>query len=89
MIINTEFFPKKVSTWLLKRKWLWISTKVPFTAWCSMGIDKTVTYHKGYKHFIFRGCVACDKFTDDKEILLRDWFAFDALLNNYYKSTKK
>ena len=89
MIISTELFPKKLSTWLLKRKWLWISTKVPLEAWCSMDIDKTVTYYKGYKHFIFRGCVACDKFTNDKETLLRDWFIYDALTTIFYKSTKK
>jgi hypothetical protein len=77
MKIKTTLFPKKVSMWLLKRKWLWFSTKVPFTTWDSMDIDKTITYHKGYKHFIFRGCIACDKFTFDKNIVLKSWFIYN------------
>jgi hypothetical protein len=85
--ITTTFFSKKFSIWLLNLRWLWISTKVPFTTWCSMDIDKTVTYYKGYKHFIFRGCVACNKFTDDKDTVLKGWFIYNAkeLLEIYKK----
>ena len=77
MKIKTTHFPKKISIWLLKRKWLWISTKVPFTTFDCMDIDRTVTYHKGYKHLIFRGCIACDKFTHSKNIVLKSWFIYN------------
>jgi hypothetical protein len=75
MTLKTTHFPKKISIWLLKRKWLWIATKVPFTTWDSMDIDKKVTYYKGYKHFIFRGCIACNKLIDDKNFVLKFWFS--------------
>jgi hypothetical protein len=42
-----------------------------------MDIDKTIEYYKGYKHFIFRGCVACNKMTEQKKVVLRDWFLYN------------
>jgi hypothetical protein len=77
MKIKTTLFPKKVSMWLLKRKWLWILTKIPFTTFDCMDIDRKVTYHKGYKHLIFRGCIACDIFTHDKNTVLKSWFIYN------------
>jgi len=87
MRLKTRHFSKKASLWLLNRKWLWFSTKVPFVAWDSCDIDKTTKYHKGYKHFLFRGCVACDKFTDNKNAVLKRWFAYNnkQLLEMYKK----
>lgn len=77
MKVKTTFKNKKISLWLLNQKWLWFSTKVPFRSWCSMDIDKTVKYYKGYKHFIFRGCVACNQMTQEKKVVLRDWFLYN------------
>jgi|688.fasta_scaffold27763_17 hypothetical protein len=77
MKLKTSDFPKKISLWLLNRNWLWFSTKVPFKTWDSMDIDKTIEYYKGYKHFIFRGCVACNKMTEQKKVVLRDWFLYN------------
>jgi hypothetical protein len=77
MKIKTTHLPQRISLWLLNRKWLWISSKIPFTTYDSMDIDKTITNHKGYKHFVFRGCVACVKFTDNKDIVLKGWFLWN------------
>lgn len=74
MKIKTTQFNKKISFWLLNCKWLWFPTKVSFVTWDSWGIDKTIKHHKGYKHFIFRGCIACDLMIKEKDILLRYWF---------------
>jgi hypothetical protein len=76
MRLKTTHFQKKISLWLLRRKWLWFSTKVPFVTWNSMDIDKTTEYYKGYKHFIFKGCIACDKFIDNKNTVLKNWFIY-------------
>lgn len=76
MNLKTTHFSKKISLFLLRKKWLWIKVNVPFITWDSMDIDKTTTYYKGYKHFIFRGCIACDKFTNDKDIVLKSWFIY-------------
>lgn len=77
MKLKTTHFSKKISLWLLKRKWLWISTKVPFVTFDSMYIDRKVTYYKGYKHLFFAGCIACDKIIQNKNTLLKRWFIYN------------
>lgn len=87
MRLKTSIFSKKISIWLLNKKWLWIEVKVPFVSWCSMDIDKRIEYYKGYRHFIFSGCVACNKFRDDKDTVLKGWFIYNKkeLLEIYKK----
>ena len=72
--MKTTVFTKKVSKWLLERKWLWIKTKVEFVSYCSQDIDRRVEKVIGYKHFIFRGCIACEKYEKRKDILFKNLF---------------
>jgi len=65
---------KKTAKWLLNKKWLWIKTKIEIVSYCSQDIDRRVEKVDGYKHLIFRGCIACEKFEKNKEYLLKSWF---------------
>lgn len=71
---KTSMVDKKTAKWLLNQKWLWMKTKIELVSYCSQDIDIRVEKVDGYKHFIFRGCIACEKFEKSKEYLLKSWF---------------
>lgn len=67
LIIKQKDYPK-ISKYLLYKKWLWIKID---------GMEYINNFKRAncYKHFIFRGCIACDNY----------WLSKDEILNNWYK----